>query len=228
MTMGKNHLKRIRAPRTWAVHRKTTTFIARPRPGGLPQAYTLPLSVLLKEYLQLFATKKELKFSLNANNILVNKKPCKEPRFPVGLFDIVTIVPLNQHYLITINRRGKLAPLTIPEKQSATKIVKITNKITLKGGKQQLATMDGRSFPAPQDPCHTGDSLLIELPSQKILEHIILAKGTRAFIFKGRHMGHVITIENIEGNIIAFSEDKIPHETQKDFTIVIGNAYPEL
>lgn len=226
--MGKNHLKRIQAPPTWAVPRKKTKFIARPRPGGQAIAYTLPLTVLIKEHLHLFNTTKELKYALNKKSISVNHTPRTDPRFPVGFLDVVTISDLNQHYLLTINTNGKLIPRPVPEKQSKTRISKITNKHKLSGGKIQLTTLDGRTLLIEKDTYKTGDSIQVSLPEQKIIHHEPLAKGARILIFKGSHIGKAVTIEDITDSKITFTHDKTTHETRKDFVIVIGTAYPEL
>jgi small subunit ribosomal protein S4e len=226
--MGKNHLKRIRAPRSWAIARKSTKFIARPRPGGQSILYTLPLSVLLKEHLRLFATTKELKYVLNKKAISVNHIPRTDPRFPVGLLDIITLSDLHQNHLIIINTKGKIVPHTLPEKQSKTKIAKITNKRTISGGKVQLTTLDGRTLLVEKDTFKTGDSIQISLPDQKIIAHDPLLKGARILIFKGSHTGKIVTIDDIHGSKITFTYKNIAHETQKDFVIVLGNMYSDL
>ena len=56
--MVKSHLKRIAAPRTWDIDRKTTKFIARPKPGQHTLQLGMPLAVLLKEILKKMKTNK--------------------------------------------------------------------------------------------------------------------------------------------------------------------------
>ncbi|MFH1915892.1 MAG: hypothetical protein ABIJ21_01390 [Nanoarchaeota archaeon] len=224
--MVKNHLKRIRAPSTWAVPRKKTKFIAKPRPGGQDRKYTLPLSVILKENLSLFSTTRELKSALQKKAVLVNQKPRTEIRFPVGLFDTISIPDLKAHYLLTITKRGKLSPLKIADKKM--KIAKIVGKHTLQGKKIQLLTMDGRTFLIDKDTYAVGDTIKVELPIQKIIDHYKLEKGATVFVFKGAHTGRVAKVDEISGQTITFSEDKTVHETKKEFVIVIDDAYAEL
>ena len=47
--MGKNHTKRISAPRTWDTDRKATKFVTKQSPGQHPKMLSYPINVLLKE-----------------------------------------------------------------------------------------------------------------------------------------------------------------------------------
>ena len=51
--MSKRSLKRIAAPRTWPIKRKTTKWITRPYPGGQNLDHTLQLNLIFKDLLKL-------------------------------------------------------------------------------------------------------------------------------------------------------------------------------
>lgn len=227
--MTKNHLKRIRAPKTWNVQRKKTKFIARPKPGGQPLTYTIPLSVLLIENLKIFHKGKELTYALNNKDILVNGVARTHGRFPVGLLDTVSIPKLDRHVRLVINTNSKLMPVTIEKGASAKRVSKITLKKTGPKGKVQIGTIDGRTLLVDNaSPYKTNDSLVLELPSQKVLTHLPFEKGATGFIYKGRHTGMVITIEGITDGNVTFMDKGHQHETKKDYIIIIGKELPEL
>jgi len=81
--MGKNHLKRFAAPRTWAIERKRTKFIARPMPGPHPFKQSIALGVVLSELLGYTKTSKELNLILTNGEVLIDKKS-RKAKFPVG------------------------------------------------------------------------------------------------------------------------------------------------
>ena len=43
---GKEHLKRVAAPRTWPITRKTSKWVAKPSPGPHSQEHGMPLVVV--------------------------------------------------------------------------------------------------------------------------------------------------------------------------------------
>ena len=49
--MGKDHLARLAAPKTWHIDRKSTTFITKPVPGPHGLQSGMPVNVILKEIL---------------------------------------------------------------------------------------------------------------------------------------------------------------------------------
>ena len=226
--MSKNHLKRIFAPKTWNIHRKKTTFITRPRPGGLVMAFCTPLSVILIEQLNIFKTRKELKYALSNKEVLVNQKPVFETRFSVGLLDVISIPKLNKFFRLIVDTKNKLIPLSITPKQATCRICKIVNKTTLSKKKNQITTMEGRTFLVDKDEYKIGDSVLYEFDKKKTTHHIKCEKGQTAYVFKGRHTGKVIQVDDIKDNKILFKEGKETHETGKRFIIIIGKEVPEL
>ena len=59
--MGKLHLKRINAPNTWPIERKTTKWISRPRLGSQSMNKSLSLNTIIKEILKIVKTSKEVR-----------------------------------------------------------------------------------------------------------------------------------------------------------------------
>ena len=66
----KNHLKRIASPKTWAIARQGATFVVRPNPGAHSLAMGLPLSLILRDLLQLASTMSEAKKILHRREVL--------------------------------------------------------------------------------------------------------------------------------------------------------------
>ena len=80
----------------------------------------------------------------------------------------------------------------------------------------------------------TGDSLLIELPSQKIIEHLKRDKGMIAIIMSGQNRGTIASIKEIiirrtrePNKIICETKDK-EFEAIADYVFVVGKTKPEI
>src|SRR3989338_6869114 len=114
--MGKNHIKRIAAPKSWDIKRKTYKFIARPMPGPHSVKSALTLNFLLRNVLEYAKTTKEIKMILTNKSILVDKTVRNDYKFPID------------------------------SKESNMKLLKVINKSIVKKGKIQLTFHDGRNI----------------------------------------------------------------------------------
>ena len=143
--MVKNHLKRLAAPRTWKIQRKTTVFIKKPNPGPHPLPYSIPIGVALTELLHIAKNTKEVNVILNDNQVFVDGIVRKDPRFPVGLFDVFEIKKTQQYFRVIINTNGFLDFLAIDPSESHIKPCKIIRK-TMVNKKIQLNLYDGKNI----------------------------------------------------------------------------------
>jgi small subunit ribosomal protein S4e len=139
----KNHMSRLSAPRTWPIKRKERQWISKPKPGAHSVELSLPLSVVLKEILNLAETNKQVKYLILNNQVLLNKRHVKEMNIPVGLFDVISVPSLKKHYRMIISKSRKLKIIEIPEKESNITLLRIDNKKILSNKRVQLNFMNG-------------------------------------------------------------------------------------
>lgn len=219
------HLKSYGAPTSWNIRRKESTFTTRPNPGAHPFERGLPINTLLK---QLGVTKntRETKRIINDKAIEVDGATVKDIHTNTGFMDTIHIKP-DITIRCRLDTKGRLAFNNIPKAELNKKVCQITNKQTIKGGKVQLSLSGGRTILA-DNKYKTGDSLLIEVPGQKIIDHFPLAKGNAVFLIGGRHIGTKGTITDIQGDRIWLNTDKGTIETLKEYTYVIGKDKPAI
>ena len=86
-----NHLKSLAAPKTWPIPRKRFVFVTKQHPGPHTLNSSMPLSVVLRDVLKALSVAREMKKALAAGKILVNGVVRKEMKFPVGIFDTVSV-----------------------------------------------------------------------------------------------------------------------------------------
>ena len=225
---GKRHLSRLAAPNTWPIGRKKTKWIARPSPGTHKLKDCLPLAVVLRDILKCVQDKREVKYILYKDEVLVNKIARRDYNFPVGIFDVLEIPKLDAHYLILFDKRGKISFIPIKKDETKTKISKITGKTTIKGGKTQINLFDGNNYILDKDSYKVGDSLIIDLETKKIKSHLSLEKGATIYLLGGSKMGYIgkvkeiVSKKNLQKPKIIYELDGETHETLKDYAFVIG------
>ena len=224
------HLKRINAPRDWAIKRKERKFIARPLPGPHALDSCITLNNLIKEFLNQAKISKEVKYILNNKKILINKVPRIDYRFPVGIMDIIEIPDLKLSYILLYNKKGKF--FLNPVEDANTKLCKIIGKKIQKKGKIQINLDDGRNLLLDKNNYAVGDTLVIDLSNNKIKDHLKLDKDFFVYITGGSYKGNIGKLQKVipgkdcEEPKIAFSEDKHNYTTLKKYAFVIGKDKP--
>ncbi|MEM7821233.1 MAG: 30S ribosomal protein S4e [Candidatus Aenigmatarchaeota archaeon] len=227
-------MKRLATPKFWKIPKKVGKWVVSPIPGPHKKAECMPLLLIVRDLLKLCETGTETKKMIKAGEVLVDGRKRKEHSFPVGLMDVISIPRIRKNYRVIPSKKG-LEIVEISEEEANKKICKIKNKTILKGGKIQLNLHDGRNLIVDKDFYKTGDSLLIELPSQKILDHIKLDKGNLCLIISGKNSGKIGKIEEVvkrksmkETTKVICNVDEEKIEVTKDFLIPIGKDSPYL
>jgi len=228
--MVKDHIKRINAPRRWNILRKNYTFISRPNTG---RDFTLCISLntALKEMLGKTNTTKESKYLIKNKEVLINGKPIFDEKFPVGFLDVMSFPALNEHYRLLVSDENKLFLLKIKEEESKLKLSKVMNKKTLPKNIIQINSSDGRNFQFSAgdkalNDLKINDTILYSLPKQEIKQIIKLEKGVLVYLYKGKHIGKVVSVSDFKGENIIFALDKEVFETKKAYAFAIGKDAP--
>lgn len=179
----------------------------------------LTIKLVLRDILNIAKNTKEVKKILHDSEILVDGIRRKEPKFPVGIMDVITLKETNKHYRVVLDK-GKLSLIPINKKEAAVKPCKIIGKNKVKN-KMQLNLYDGKNILVEKDTYKTGDTLIISLPKQEIKEHIKLEKGCRIYLIGGKHSGDTGRVEDIISNKITYKrESGAVIETLKKYVFV--------
>ncbi len=232
--MGQNHLSRIAAPKTWTIVRKSTKFIARPMPGTHPLNESLTLSYVLREALGYAKTSKEIRKILNENNLLVDKKIRKEPKFGVGLMDVIEVPKLKESYRVLYNADGRLYLLKIDEKDSNLKLLKVARKNVVKKGKMQITFHDGRNLLMDKFEGHVGDTAVFDLTKTSISKWLKLEKDSLVYLTGGKHSGSlgkvkdIIKAKDLQKPKVVVEIDKVEYTTLSEYAFVVGTNKSEI
>src|SRR5437667_10978820 len=101
----KKHLKRLPAPRSWSIPRKTDFWIVRPSPGPHGIGESVPLGSILRDMLKGCDTAREARHILNNRGVLVDGRAVTAPKDPGGLLDLLTVTPTSADYRMLVEPR---------------------------------------------------------------------------------------------------------------------------
>ncbi|HUT81440.1 MAG TPA: 30S ribosomal protein S4e [Candidatus Bathyarchaeia archaeon] len=235
---GSKHQKRVAAPRNWVIARKQHTFAYRANPGPHGIEASVPLGILLRDNLKLGNTAREIRIILNKKEILIDGRIIYNPKFPVGLMDVIQIDSINKFYRVLPDSQHNLKANEMKKPSKITKACQIMNKSTIKGGITQLNLHDGRNIILPKEEgierrYNTKDTLIIELPSQEIIQHIPFKEGMYAVIKAGRNVGKYGIIKSFQwrfgpraSTVTITSPEGEEVQTAPEYLFVIGEKSP--
>lgn len=226
------HLKRMASAKAAGLSKKTFVWTKKPAPGPHASKECIPLSLLLKEILNVASSNNEVKKLLIKHQVLVDGRFVSQTGFPVGLMDVTSIPAIGKHYrLVTV--KGILRPVEITADQSKTKLCKIVDKTVVKQGKVQLEFHDGRTLliEKEEDRFKPGDSLKISIPKQSIQGFLKLEKGATCLIYKGKHAGvlatlsHILEREGSKASDAVLSSNGKEYITLKEYLFVVDKEF---
>jgi small subunit ribosomal protein S4e len=230
---GSRHLKRLALPRALGLPRKGKAWVVKASAGPHPLDRSIPLAVLLRDYFKVAASLREAKKILAKRAVLVDGKPRREPEFPVGFMDVVSIPATRQHFRILISQLGKLIPHPISEEEATFKLCRVERKKVISGGRVQAGLHDGRTLLLDKpDELKVRDVVKISIPEQKILQVVPFEVGSLAFITGGSNVGKIGRIleikelRSMQQNTAILKSDGESFETILPYIFVIGREEP--
>jgi small subunit ribosomal protein S4e len=193
-----DHLKRLNAPDSWRITKKTTKFITKTSPGP-HNANAMPIVVWLRDHMGLARTAKEVKQILKQQDVIINGRPCRDPRMGIGIFDIIALPRIGKYYRMLRDVKGRHKTVEIDAEAAQTRLCKIEDKTTISKGRVQLNLRYGANIIA-DNTYKSNDSVVISLKPEdrfKVIDHFPFATGNMAMITGGRHSGKVARIVEI-------------------------------
>ncbi len=214
-------LKRKPAPRFWPIHRKDAYWVLKPSSGPHSLQNCLPLTLVLRDILDVAQTRKEAQILLYQGKVLVNGKLVCKDDFPVGLMDIISLADAGKYYRIAPNHKG-LSLDPISKEETDYRLCRIDDKMTVQGG-IQLNLHDGTNLlikvadpkKPSEDVYDTYDVLKLGVPSKEIVGCLPLKVGNYVTITGGKNIGvkgKIVEIEKAEAkkrkNALVVVEDE--------------------
>jgi small subunit ribosomal protein S4e len=227
-----NHQKRLSVPKSWPVERKTETFTVKADAGPHGEA-GVPLLILVRDVLGYVDTRKEARYALNQDNVVINGKAVSDEERPVGMFDIMAFDEREEYYRVFPDEGGRLALTPIDEDSARSKLGKIVGKRQLSGGRTQLTLHDGHTLLVDDgDPYAGSDSIVIANADDEIVAHFPAEVGALVTAVAGEHAGEIGTIDEIQvtpgsspNNVIVEQEAGDGFETIDDYVVVIDENF---
>jgi small subunit ribosomal protein S4e len=199
---GSKSLKRLSAPRSWDIERKSSRFIIRPSPGPYSIDSSYSLGVAIRDLLHLVQNKREIDNVLSHSQVLVDGVARKSASFPVGLFNVISVPKEGISFRLVPSSDG-LKARKIGKDQSNLKLCRISSKSKISGGRIQYGFHDGRSMLNDALALSPGDAVLMKVPEQNVVSSVKLSKGSLGLILSGDRAGLVGKISDVKKGTVS-------------------------
>jgi small subunit ribosomal protein S4e len=229
---GDTTVKRQSAPSFWKVRRKHGQFVVRAKPGPHRKSICYPLGILIRDVLRVTQSMDEVKRMLNDGKVSVDGVVRRSIGWPVGLMDIIELIPLSQAFRLVPKNRNLLVPVLLSKQtEKNLKILRVTLRKTIKGKKTQYGFHDGKTLIA-NEQYSVGDSCLFDLSNKEVKSYMKLRSGSIVLVTKGENAGAIGKIEEIREGlfslpkraVVSFGDRSV--ELPVQMAMLIGDQEP--
>ncbi len=205
---GDTRLKRQSAPIYWEILRKQKRFVLNSSPGPHQRQKSYPLGILLRDVLKKAANLREARQVLSNGKIKVDGTIRRDVNFPLGLMDVLELVPTRQYFRLVPKDSNLLVPIEISDNEKGVKFAKISSKVTIRRGKLQYGFHDGNTIVTDQ-PFSVGDTCILNLEKKTIHDVVKFQKGNIGLITSGDNAGSLGRIEDIKDGLFSLPKRAI-------------------
>jgi small subunit ribosomal protein S4e len=189
------------------------------------------VGLVLRDMLHACDTAREARAILGSRTVLVDGRVVSDPKFGVGVMDVLALKTTNEQYRMLVDTLGRLHLVPIDAEQAHWKLCRVEDRTAQKGGKVQVNLHDGRNLLLPKAEYTPGTTLKLAVPKQSVIAHYPLEAGAAVVLIGGQHVGEVGHVERVErtrnprANVVHFREG---FSTDVTKVFVIGREAPEI
>jgi len=124
-------------------------------------------------------------------NIKIDNKVRRDPRFPLGIMDVVSIEKTGEFFRILYDVKGRYQAHKIDQKEGSFKLCQIKKKSMGPNKVPFIVTHDGRTIRYPHPDIHVHDSIKLNLETGEVDGLIKFENGASVLIIGGNNIGRV-------------------------------------
>jgi small subunit ribosomal protein S4e len=237
---GSKHLRSYEVPTFWPISLKERHWAIKPGPGPHPIERAIPLGMLIRDVMKLASTGREVRKVLSKGLVKVDGRIRRDYRFPIGIMDVIEIVPAKKYYRIVPDEKDFMKPIEIEGGESKVKPLRIENKTTIRGGVIQLNLFDGSNILVPKESqlpftgqISTFSTILVKVPEMEIIDYLPLAEGAYVVVMGGKNVGTRGRIAEIRKGarkssslVTIKKDDSSLVQTSLNYVYVVGKDTP--
>jgi len=202
-------------------------YTSRPSTGPHKLRECMPLTVLLKNRLKYALTGKDV-FAIVKDKegmVKVDNKIRRDPRYPLGVMDVVSLEKTGEHFRILYDVKGRYQAHKIDAKEAGFKLCKVVKKQMGANKIPYIVTHDGRTVRFPHPDIKKNDSIKFNLESGEVDGLIKFENGASILVTGGNNIGRVGILQHVEKHPGSFDIAHVKDSNGHAFATRIGNIF---
>ena len=159
-------------------------------------------------------------------NIFVDGKERRDPHYPLGFMDVLSIPKTQENYRILFDVKKRFILHPIDAKESGFKLVKVIRKAMGPNKIPYIVTDDGRTIRFPDHEVKVGDVVKFNLTTGKIERIIKMEIETTAILTGGNSCGRVGVIQKIDRHLGSYDIVSLRDDRGERFITRSSNVFP--
>lgn len=219
---NKRHVSGLAASKYLALHRKEHDYVTKAQAGRHTEARSLALVIAIKK-LKYAETTGEATKIIKKGAVRINKKIVREPKYPIGLNDILEFPEIKKAYQIGVNSRAQVTFDELEKADFDSMLYKVVGKYKTTGGVVMVRLHDGSIVNAGKHEIQVSDSVILD--SKRAIKKVLhLATGSECKVIDGVHVGKSGMINTIKkGTMNISSSAIIKPKSGDEFETIIKN-----
>jgi len=151
------------APSHWMLSKLGGIYATRPAAGPHKRRESIPLTILLRNRLRYALSRQEaMKIVKDKEGLIkVDNKIRRDPRFPLGIMDVVGIEKTGENFRILYDTKGRYQAHKIDAKEASFKLCSVKRKAMGENKVPYIVTHDGRTIRYPHPDIKTQDTIKV-------------------------------------------------------------------
>ncbi len=187
----------------------------------------MPLALLLRDRLKYALTMREVLQIVKdrAGLIKVDGKIRKDPNFPLGFMDVVSIDKTGDNFRLLLDIKGRFAVHRIEAKEASSKLMKVKRKGVGLNKVPYIVTHDGRTIRYPHPEVQVNDTVRFNFETNEFVDYHKFAHGNAVIITGGHNIGRVGLITHTDKHPGSFEIVHVRDERGETFATRITNVF---
>jgi small subunit ribosomal protein S4e len=156
--------------------------------------------------------------------IRIDGRVRRDPRFPLGIMDVVTIEKTNENFRILLDVKGRFVPHRIEQKEAGFKLCKVLQKRIGKAKVPHIVTHDGRTIRYPHPDVQINDSIKLNLETGDIAGIVKFQNNAIVMLVGGNNIGRIGTLQSLEEHPGSFEIAHVRDASGNIFSTRLGNV----
>lgn len=157
--------------------------------------------------------------------IKIDGKVRRNPRFPLGIMDVVSIEKTGENFRMLVDTKGRFIPHRVDAKEATFKLAKVLQKKIGTSKVPYIVTHDGRTIRFPHPDVCINDSIKINLTSGAIEGIVKFNNGATVMITGGNNIGRIGHLQSLEKHPGSFEIAHIRDSQGNIFSTRLGNVF---